>query len=70
MNRLDSTAGLVHETGAPGKPLAFAPGYANRRINLTWLFGDAAFAKGAFTFRDDPERLGFTYEPNLLGART
>lgn len=35
---------LVHKTGVPGKALAFRPGYANRRINLTWLFGHAAFA--------------------------
>lgn len=35
---------LIHQTGAPRKPLRFAPGYANRRVNLTWLFGRAAFA--------------------------
>ena len=30
---------LIHETGVPDKPMTFLPGYENRRISLTWLFG-------------------------------
>ena len=31
---------LLHQTGSPNRPLIFKNGYENRRISLTWLWGE------------------------------
>jgi hypothetical protein len=51
---------LVHES----MPINFAPGYENRRINLTWLFGLASFfgekeAAAAAAAAPTPQTSGF-----------
>jgi hypothetical protein len=47
----------IHATGAPGRPLDFARGYAARRNTLSWLFGLPAWE------RPDPENDAYVDGP-------
>lgn len=51
----------IHATGAPGRPLAFRPGYVARRNTLSWLFGLPHWE------RDDPAGDAYVDGPPRAG---